>query len=284
MEWSENIPAEEGLCYASIGSGEEIPTKVVFVPTDSTNYVANWTWRHEGEADSFSVRVNGGEWKTSSADVFSAKTPVKVGKLNIFEIYATLNGVNSESEFFGILPVAKEESRDDHFSLRFTATPYSLAAFDFYNGHVIENATYMTKTKYGLSLDLDLGYIMSDVVRPYFGLGYSVERKDATIIPNAFNVYYAKGLCGLDINLMRKNGFTLSAGAFGGLMMHVNNNKFNISSILGARIDFSYAINDSISVSIGTKASASHLPAAEPLLNSITYLIDPLTLSVEARF
>ena len=281
--WIEDIPAEEGLCYASIDSGIEIPTRVVFVSSGSAFYSAEWSWNHAGDVDSFSYRVNGGRWVTVDADTFSAKTSVNVDSLNIFEIYATVGGVNSESMFLGILPLAKEE-KENAFSARLSFAPYSIAFYDFYNGHTLENAIYTTNTKYGLSADFDLGYSIKNAVRPYFGISYSLERKGTTVIPNAFNVYYAKALCGLDINLMRKNDFTLSAGPFGGVMMHVNGNKFNISSLLGARVDLSYSFNDTLSVSAGTKISASHLPAAEPLLSSITYLVDPLTFSVGVRF
>lgn len=283
MGWSENIPAEEGLCYAYVDSGEEIPTRVVFVPGHDTSYSAAWRWSHTGDADSFSYRVNGGEWITAVADELKAETSVDVGKLNVFEIYATVNGIDSETVSFGILPLAKEKT-EKYFSTRLSSTPYSLATYDFYKGHLLKDAIYLSRTRYGASMDLDVGYSINNTVRPYLGLGYSVERKGVTIIPNAFNVYYAKAVGGVDVKFMKKNDFSLSAGTFGGVMLHVNGNKFNISSVLGARIDFAYSISDNLSVSVGTKASASHLPAAEPLLSSITYLIDPLTLSIEARF
>ena len=108
--------------------------------------------------------------------------------------------------------------------------------------------------------------------------------KKETIIPNAFKVSYFKAYVGLDLRFIRVGKLSSSLGVFAGGMMGINAGQYNISSILGGRIRFDYYLNSHLSLGLQTRFSASYLPANDPLYKSMTYLIDPLTLSLDVRF
>lgn len=282
IDWIDDISEIDESVIALV-DGREIETSVVSVSGSASFVDLNWSWDRE-EADSFSYRLNGGEWNILDGRENSIVIKnLKTGKFNLFEIYSTKNGVDTEIRAHGV--VAKTERTYSYpGSLRLSLVPYSLTIYDFYNGHHIPHAKYLTYSHYSLNADADFGFYFLNRMRISLGSGYSFTRKKETIIPNAFDVHYIKAYCGLDVITVNKGNFTTSFGAFGGLMMHINAKKYNISSYFGARLDFSYALNNHIVLSAGTKFSAAHLPFNEPLMNSISYFIDPVVISTEVRF
>ena len=165
-----------------------------------------------------------------------------------------------------------------------TASPYSIGIYDFFNGHNIPDARYLTITNYGLSADGEVGYQVNNNILLYLGAGYGYQMKKETIIPNAFRVSYLKALVGLDLRFIKVGKFSSSLGVFAGGMMGINAGVYNISSILGGRIRFDYHLNSHLSLGLQTRFTASYLSANDPLYKSMTYLIDPLTLSLDVRF
>ena len=87
-----------------------------------------------------------------------------------------------------------------------------------------------------------------------------------------------------DLRFIKVGKFSSSLGVFAGGMMGINAGQYNISSILGGRIRFDYYLNSHLSLGLQTRFTASYLPANDPLYKSMTYLIDPLTLSLDVRF
>ena len=76
------------------------------------------------------------------------------------------------------------ESPSKVLSVRLSLSPYSLAIFDFYNGHHLPSASYLGLSRYGFGGDIDLGYTVGDRVRISVGGGYSLVEKKNTIIPD----------------------------------------------------------------------------------------------------
>ncbi|MBO5770257.1 MAG: hypothetical protein J6R23_03290 [Spirochaetales bacterium] len=283
VEWFQNLPEKEGPFSISI-DGEEIPAELVFVSNNDFEYSVVWSWDLPDSPDGFSYRLNGGEWNTVEGEERSVVTnSLELDKFNLFEIYATKNGVDTDISTHGI--IAKKDNRYNYpGSLRLSLAPYTLTIYDFYNGHHIPSAKYLTYSKYGLNVDSDFGFYFFNRLRLSLGTGYSLILKRESVIPNAFDVHYVKAYSGLDIAAIKRGSFSASVGAFGGIMMHINAKRYNISSYFGARLDFSYALNNHIVLSAGTKFSAAHLPSSEPLMNSISYFIDPVVISAEVRF
>ena len=191
--------------------------------------------------------------------------------------------INEESSITTLEPklISNKEKK---ISIRLTASPYSVGIYDFFNGHNIPDARYLTITNYGLSADGEVGYQVNNNILLYLGAGYGYQMKKETIIPNAFKVSYFKAYVGLDLRFIKVGKFSSSLGVFAGGMMGINAGQYNISSILGGRIRFDYYLNSHLSLGLQTRFSASYLPANDPLYKSMTYLIDPLTLSLDVRF
>lgn len=179
-----------------------------------------------------------------------------------------------------LVPLVPPEKK---ISIRLTASPYSIGIYDFFNGHDIPDARYLTVTNYGLSADGEIGYQINSNILLYVGSGYGYQMKKETIIPDAFRVSYIKAYAGLDLRFLRTGKFSSSLGVFAGGMMGINAGVYNISSILGGRLRFDYHLNPHLSLGLQTRFTASYLPADDPLYKSMTYLIDPVTLSLDVR-
>lgn len=282
IDWSDDIPGNASSVIALV-DGVEIETAVLSVSGSTKKVDLEWFWGYE-DADSFSYRLNKGEWKIIDGEKRSVTIDnLQTGQFNLFEIYATKDGKASNISSYGVVANSEKPYRYP-VSLRLSVSPYSLAIYDFYNGHHIQSSKYLSYSRYGLAADADFGLYVLDRIRFSFGAGYSYIHKDETIIPEAFDVQYLKAFGGLDITAIRKGSFSASLGAFGGMMMHINADKYNWTSFAGARLDLSYALSNHFAVSAGTRFSAAHLPSAEYLLNSMTYLIEPVAISVEVRF
>lgn len=283
--WSADIPMGGGeeQIVATLDGVNEIPTTHSFVEGSPKNVDVLWTWDYE-DADSFSYRMNVGKWNRLSGDQTSAKiNNLKVGKFHLFDIFATKGGVDSPVRSYGIVATSSKPYSYPG-SIRVSFAPYSLAIIDFYNGHDISSSEYLSLSKYGVGADFDLGFYLFNRIRLGAGIGYSLALKKTTVIPDAFDVHYIKAYGSLDVVVFRKGAFSASAGISGGKILHINANKYNDPVFLGARIDFGYRLCDSLALSAGTKLTASHLPSSEPLLMSMTYLVDPVVISAEVRF
>lgn len=280
--WIETIPEEEGSLMVSIDGENEIEAELIHIH-DADKHYAQWSFDYGNDADSFSYRLNGGPWTTIEASIKSVKTPFEKDTLNLFEIYAESDGVKTPIKTLGLIVVDKTE-KANNFSLRLTSAPYSLAVYDFYNGRHIAKENSISSSAYAVTADIDLGYSPAERLRFYLGAGYSLAIKKDTVIPEAHDVHYIKAFLGVDAKAIVKGDFSLSAGLFAGAMAHINAGMYNMSSIMGARIDCGFKISDSFRLNLGTRMTAAYQPAAQPLMSSMTYLIDPLTLSLEMMF
>lgn len=186
----------------------------------------------------------------------------------------------------GVYPVKVRVpiQKDNKWSFRLTAAPYSLGIFDFIHGHEIKDAKYLTVSEYGFAFDAELGYLLGDKVNLYLGAGFGEEFKEETVIPEEFGVIYLKGYTGLDVNVIKGERFSSSLGLFGGVMMAINAKVYSTNSILGARVRCDLKINEHLNLGVQTRFTASYHPAKEPLYTSMTYLLDPMMVGLDIRF
>ena len=294
---------EDNTATIQTGNGKEI--SVTFINTQEA--LVKWSLSFP-EDISLRYSLNGSKPKSLK----KGKTELNLsnlpnGELTIF----TLEAKQGNSEWYecgsaGIIPVlydpgeetstvvlegdegepeiSSSVNRERKYSIRLTASPYSIGIYDFYNGHSIPDARYLTITNYGLSADAELGYHSGSSIFMYAGAGYGYQMKKETIIPYAFMVSYVKAYAGFDLKFLSAGQFSSSFGVFAGGMIGINAGVYNISSILGGRIRLDYRITDGLSLGLQTRFTASYLPAKDPLYRSMTYLIDPVTLSLDMRF
>ena len=284
------------------------------VTTAESNINATFSWNIANVNTKLRYTLNNSKPKTIKSDISEITIKnIPSNELSIFTLEAKVNNKWLECGRVGLIPVnvieEKEEQQEEliepvindnssintlepklisnkekKISIRLTASPYSIGIYDFINGHDIPDARYLTVTNYGLSADGEIGYQINSNILLYIGAGYGYQMKKETIIPNAFKVSYIKAYVGLDLRFIRVGKFSSSLGVFAGGMMGINAGQYNISSILGGRIRFDYYLNSHLSLGLQTRFTASYLPANDPLYKSMTYLIDPLTLSLDVRF
>ena len=285
--------------------------KLVKIDDDKINATFSWTIANSNTKLRYTL--NNSKPKTIKSDISEITIKnIPSNELSIFTLEAKVNNKWLECGRVGLIPinVIEEEQKQEELiepvfnenssintlepklisnkekkiSIRLTASPYSIGIYDFFNGHNIPEARYLTITNYGLSADGEVGYQVNNNILIYLGAGYGYQMKKETIIPNAFKVSYFKAYVGLDLRFIRLGKFSSSLGVFAGGMMGINAGQYNISSILGGRIRFDYYLNSHLSLGLQTRFTASYLPANDPLYKSMTYLIDPLTLSLDVRF
>ena len=285
--------------------------KLVKIDDDKINATFSWTIANSNTKLRYTL--NNSKPKTIKSDISEITIKnIPSNELSIFTLEAKVNNKWLECGRVGLIPinVIEEEQKQEELiepvfnenssintlepklisnkekkiSIRLTASPYSIGIYDFFNGHNIPEARYLTITNYGLSADGEVGYQVNNNILIYLGAGYGYQMKKETIIPNAFKVSYFKAYVGLDLRFIRVGKLSSSLGVFAGGMMGINAGQYNISSILGGRIRFDYYLNSHLSLGLQTRFSASYLPANDPLYKSMTYLIDPLTLSLDVRF
>lgn len=284
ISWSTELPKEEDSVLVSIDNGDEIETEIIHINGYARDYQVKWSWLSDNEADSYKYRVNEGAWTTvSDSEIYLNAKDFAKKKFNLFEVCSVGNNVESAIGKRGLIVVENNPYRYP-FSIRFGFSPISVAAFDFFNGHSIPDAKYLTLSQYGLSTDLDFGYYLTDGIKIYLGAGYSYVKKVDTVIPDAKAIHYIKTLGGFDFTIVNSGKASLASGLFGGCMFHFNAGKCSISSLMGARLDFNFDLGNNIMLSAGTKLTAMYLPSKQNLLKSMTYLIDPITVSMEVRF
>ncbi len=244
------------------------------------------SWENEGDYNYFRYQRDGeeeGKWAVTDGNTESAVLPYHKG-LNTYYIQSSWDGVNwSES---GVDTYFHEwEKVNIPLSIRLNVAPYSSAVYYFYEGHYIDKARTLMGTIYGVSTSLELDWTPFNFLRIYPEFGYSYEMKMQTVIPKKQDMHYMKSGFGFDglINVSDKSDVYL--GAFGGVMWHINNNRYNAAPYFGGRIGFETALGEHFTLGAFTRVTASILDVGDDkLYSSVTLLIDPLTLTLSYNF
>ena len=189
------------------------------------------------------------------------------------------DSIASEQEIIDVTGKQKK----NRFGFRTSLSPYSLAIFDFYNGHDVEGAKFLTMTDYSTSFDAELFWEPPWPIQLHLDAGYVFALKSETILPKAIDVHYVRIGGGLDF-LISNEKLSFAFGVLGGELMTFNADHWNPGSYLGGRLLLEFNLTENLLLGVQSKAAASYQKASEPLLSSITWMIDPVTLSFSYRF
>ena len=183
-----------------------------------------------------------------------------------------------EPDSFVDVPVKK-----NRFGLRASLFPYSMAIFDFYNGHDIEGAKFLTMTNYAAAFDAELFWKTPWPLALHLDAGYSFALKTETILPKAMDVHYVRLGGGID-GVVSNDELSFAFGVLGGELIAFNANHWNLGSYLGLRLLLEFNLSDHLLLGCESKLEASYQKATDPLMSSITWLVDPLALTITYRF
>ena len=191
--------------------------KLVKIDDDKINATFSWTIANSNTKLRYTL--NDSKPKTVKSDINEITIKnIPSNELSIFTLEAKVNKKWLECGRVGLIPVnvieeeqtqTQEEvltpivnenssintlepklisNKEKKISIRLIASPYSIGIYDFFNGHNIPDARYLTITNYGLSADGEVGYQVNSNILIYLGAGYGYQMKKETIIPNAFKV------------------------------------------------------------------------------------------------
>lgn len=180
----------------------------------------------------------------------------------------------------------EEDSKvpDHGFSLRISVSPYSVGLFDFFNGHDIEGARYLTHTSYGFSAGVGVGYYFANILQLSLNYDYSAFLKKESLIPDQEFIQYHKLYLGFDFPVIYREVFSLSIGFSAGAQFGLNAEYYEILPLLGTKISLGWHINDIFSIGFSAGASFSYAHDEDPLYKSLTYLVDTVSVFTEMRF
>ena len=213
---------------------------------------------------------------------------VAQGEETTFSFQFSSDGVNWDDSVSRTLKpyavnIGKVGGFKPYISMRFSFAPLTMGIFDFYNGHDVKGARYLTASKYGLALDIELDMHIHEAIDVYLSTGYALALKNRTVIENAEDVHYFNLSAGLDFRLFSFSNLELYLGAFAGPSFNLNGNYMNFAPVLGGRVRLDMLLTENVTFSLQSRVSASYHHNDEPLYRSMTYLVDMFSFAVEYR-
>lgn len=183
---------------------------------------------------------------------------------------------------FSELPLEKKGRQQ--FEAKIYASAASVGIYDFYNGHEIEDAKYLTITKPGFSLGFGFGYGVAKHI--WLTMGYRCYSlwKTETVIPSGYYVSHHIASLGMDIRSSLSSKAAFVAGLYAGCMMSTNAGKYSISAVVGIDCGFEFEIDEILFFRLGTGFATSYQHSDERLYRSMTYIFDGLTSGLALRF
>ena len=241
-----------------------------------------WTWKSPNEqVSSFCYRLDSSDdWTVVDKDITSVVVPdFRFNTTYSIDIACTYDGEiwsDIVSRTF-MLPKPKQ------YVIRFGLSAASFGLYDFYNGHDIENAKYLTVTQPGIGICADVGYLKNNNLE--FNLGYKVFllNKKETVLPDAFMVTNQIVKVGVNYHIPITESVAFKTGIDAGVMFSLNAQKYSIAPILGAGFGFDFTASDSFALSLSTGCSFAYNHSSDRLYRSMSYLLDGITFSIEKR-
>ncbi len=250
-----------------------------------------WKWTSGGDSSVryFRYQLNGEKeegWTVVENTVGEVHLDVDThATMYVQASYDGLNWSNSTSSSYiaaslASSPDAISSEKSHPLSLRLSFTPYSCAIYYFYNGEDVQGAKNLTGSVYGLSSSLELDWCPIKALRLYPEAGYTFSLKPETVLPQENDVHYGYAGVGADWvgAITEKN--LLYVGLLGGAMAHINNSKVNITPYFGLRMGFETKLTQGLYLGVMAKGAMAFLVTDDPLFDSVTMLIDPLSLSL----
>ena len=187
------------------------------------------------------------------------------------------------SEIPEVVDVDPMKTKKNIFGIRAELSPYSFVLYDFYKGHDIKDAKYLTMTNYSAAFDTELYWKTPWPLSLHLDAGYSLALKNETVIPNAVDVHYVRLGGGLDFTMANER-LSFSFGVLGGELITFNANSWNPGSYLGGRLLLEFNLTDKLMLGCQSRVTVSHQKASDPLMSSLTWMVDPVALSIAYRF
>ncbi len=244
------------------------------------------SWENEGDYNYFRYQRDGeeeGRWTVTDGKTESAVLPYHKG-LNTYYIQSSWDGLLWSDSAVTTYTYEKEPVVIP-LSLRLNVAPYSSAVYYFYEGHYIDKARTLMGTIYGVSTLIEFDWTPFNFLRIYPEFGYAYEMKMQTVIPKKQDMQYIKLGGGFDGLVGVSERSDVYLGAFGGVMWHINNNKYNIAPYFGGRVGFETALGEHFTLGAFTRVTASFLKVEDDkLYSSVTLLIDPVSLTFAYNF
>lgn len=243
------------------------------------------TWENDNNYNCYRYQRDSEDdnnWTVTEGKAESVVLPYHEG-LNTYYVQSSYDGVLWSESAVTTYTHQKEKTKIP-LSLRFNLAPYSSAVYYFYNGHDIDEARTLMGTIYGVSTSLELDYTPIDKLRLYLDTGYSLVLKIQTVIPKRRDVHYITSGIGIDYIVGVGERSDIFFGPLGGVMAHINNNKVSITPYYGVRAGFESRITESLTLGINVRVRGALLFTDNTLTDSLTLLIDPMTLSLTYVF
>ena len=255
--------------------------------TDKERIDVLWSWKSNSEGvNYYRYKLNGGEWVLINApQTDSGVIEIEVGGTYLIEIQASFNGSIWSESAENILTTVKVEKRKPFFSFEAsTSLSLSFAQYDFYNGHGIAGARYLTNTNPGFTADAEIDLSFGSHFRIFTGYSYSRENKKETVIPDAFVVEHHKIEAGFDVLFPFGDKWRPFMGLNYAYSFDVNAGFWSPSQFMGVRIGLEYFINENVYVGIIGGMRQAHNDDSDPLYRSYTYLYDPVGIRMGVKF
>ena len=240
----------------------------------------SWTWTTpDSSIRYYRYQLNGEKdegWTV--IDAAEGKAVIHSSGRNILHIQSSYDGnIWSES-------TVTTYTKPLGISLRINSSPYTLAAYSFYNGHSIEGAKDTLRSVYGCSFDMEADFTIYDKVRLYPEAGYTLSVKEETVIPGERNVHYVRLGGGLDLTLSLTDRISVYLGYAAGALFHINNNKANVTPYCSARLGMEYILTGHLTLGAFTRADLAYSNTRNRLTDSVTVLFNPVSVSLSYMF
>ena len=246
----------------------------LFLSSSLFAYTVEWTW--EGDSAYYRYSLDEANWTVTEDK--EAYTEVENDREPSFLFVQSSNDKETWSKS------SKGKYSLSPITVRVNLSPYTSAIIDFYNAHSIEKARDLTGTVYGNSLSLDLCWDNNSSLRLYSKLGGSYVVLNTPVSARSRVVEYIKGGVGVDLynKLYRETSFFFGLG--GGVMLHINEKKMNITPYGETRLGFEWDINERVRAGVVSSVSVSHFENEDKRNNSLTLLFEPISATLSYRF
>ena len=261
---------------------------VVF--TSSKEIETVWSWIYgDDQVSYYRWRLDGGEWNIIDSSQKQVRTTLITNGRHIFEVCGSYDGMNWSEPASVLLtavcvsPPVITTTNPIHLE---AAASFSLSygLYDFYNGHEIEGARYLMGTKPSFAADIEADLVIGRHFRIYADLSYARERKNETIIPDAFVVEHRQYGGGFDVLFPIKDELRPYIGININKSKDINAGYYSLSTFYGVRMGLDYFINESIYVGLSSGVKLAHNDDLDPLYRSYTFLMDPVGIKMGVKF
>ena len=139
-------------------------------------------------------------------------------------------------------------------------------------------------TRPSFSSDIEADLFIGRHLRVYADLSYARERKNETIIPDAFVVEHRQYGGGFDVLFPIKDEWRPYIGLNINTSKDINAGLYSRSTFYGVRMGLDYFINGNIYFGLRSGVKLAHNDDPDPLYRSYTYLMDPVGIKMGVKF